>query len=485
MLMNLLQEVVLSLNKEERRFFKLYAGRTNSQGERKDLLLFDFIKKSESIDEDRIAIKLYGKNKNAFYRLKNRLLTDLNKSLLIQHLNNEEDVCILQNLLLSRVFRQKQKNKVAEIYLKKAEKKAEQREAYELLNLIYNELIKLSHDMISIDVEGYIEKKKKNNERLRRIHEIDDLLAAVMYRVRSAQNFSGKNAAVIDLLEKTVKEYTQTENLEISDKLRIKIYQAVSRILLQKHDYVALEEYLLHMLDVFKKKKVFNKNTHDIKLQMHTYLINSLFKNKKLNESLAYTEKLNVAMSEYNGFLRDKFLFYYYNSLVINYSVLDKEKAIDILEEAKRNNYIKQLPTYTVFIYLNLSLLLFDTGKIKQSAKHLSRLCLHEDFLKIGRSFQAKIMMAEVIIRYELGDFDLLEKRIKQIKKDYAELFVKEQFNREVLLMDIISELVYTPSIKSNEELTARIAQLIDSMNADDADDADVINYHTWAKSKL
>ena len=75
---------------------------------------------------------------------------------------------------------------------------------------------------------------------MRRIHEIDDVLAAVMFRIRSAQNFSGKNAAIIDLLEKTVKEYTQTEDLEISDKLRIKIYQAVSRVLLQKHDYVAL-----------------------------------------------------------------------------------------------------------------------------------------------------------------------------------------------------------------------------------------------------
>ena len=483
--MNLLQEVILSLNKEECRFFKLYAGRINVKDERKDLLLFDFIKKSDSIDEDRVAAKLYGENKNAFYRLKNRLLTDLNKSLLLQHLSHEEDLSILQNLLLSRVFRQKQKNKVAEVYLKKAEKKAEQIEAYELLSLIYNELIKLSHDMISIDVEDYIEKKKTNNERLRRIHEIDDVLAAVMFRIRSAQNFSGKNAAIINLLEKTVKEYTQTENLEISDKLRIKIYQAVSRVLLQKHDYVALEEYLLHMLDVFIKKKVFNKSTHDIKLQMHTYLVNSLFKNKKLEESLEYTEKLNVAMNEYGGFLRDKFLFYYYNSLVINYSVLDKEKAIDILEEAKRNDYIKQLPTYTVFIYLNLCLLLFDTGKIKQSAKHLSRLCLHEDFLKIGRSFQAKIMMAEVIIRYELGDFDLLEKRIKQIKKDYTDLFAKEQFSREVLLMDVVSELVYTPSIKSNQELTEKITQLIDSMNADDADDADVINYHSWAKSKL
>ena len=121
--MNLLQEVILSLSKEESRFFKLYAGRTNIKDERKDLVLFDFIKKSDSIDEDKIAAKLYGENKNAFYRLKNRLLTDLNKSLLLQHLNYEEDLSILQNLLLSRIFRQKQKNNVAEVYLKKQKKK--------------------------------------------------------------------------------------------------------------------------------------------------------------------------------------------------------------------------------------------------------------------------------------------------------------------------------------------------------------------------
>ena len=48
--------------------------------------------------------------------------------------------------------------------------------------------------------------------------------------------------------------------------------------------------------------------------------------------------------------------------------------------------------------------------------------------------------------------------------------------------MDIISELVYTSSIKSNQELTGKITHLVDSMNADDADDADVINYHTWQK---
>jgi hypothetical protein len=54
-----------------------------------------------------------------------------------------------------------------------------------------------------------------------------------------------------------------------------------------------------------------------------------------------------------------------------------------------------------------------------------------------------------------------------------------------MLLIDIVSELIYTPSIKSEYQLLAKIKELIDSMSADDADDADVINYHTWAKSKI
>lgn len=56
---------------------------------------------------------------------------------------------------------------------------------------------------------------------------------------------------------------------------------------------------------------------------------------------------------------------------------------------------------------------------------------------------------------------------------------------REMLLIDIVSELIYTPSIKSKNQLLAKIKELIDSMSADDAADADVINYHIWAKSKI
>ncbi|MBK9047731.1 MAG: hypothetical protein IPL74_13860 [Bacteroidetes bacterium] len=44
----------------------------------------------------------------------------------------------------------------------------------------------------------------------------------------------------------------------------------------------------------------------------------------------------------------DKYLFFYYNSLVINYSKLDKEKAIQVLEDIHENRKITATPFYEI-----------------------------------------------------------------------------------------------------------------------------------------
>ena len=67
--MNILQKIIATLNKEESRFYKLFASRTNNKAERKDVLLFDYIKRNNAdYDEGFIAKKLYKDNKNAFYQ---------------------------------------------------------------------------------------------------------------------------------------------------------------------------------------------------------------------------------------------------------------------------------------------------------------------------------------------------------------------------------------------------------------------------------
>ena len=482
--MNILFDIINSLNKEESRFYKLFAGRTNSGDTRKDILLFDFIKQNgEEYDEQIIANELYQDSKNSFYQLKNRLYKDLNKSMMLQHMGKEKDIFILHFVLLSRVYKRKGNVKLSFHYLKKAEKEADNIEAYELLSIIYSEILKLSYDMVSINVEKYIKKKRENNEQLNWVQEIDLLLAAVLYRIKTAQNFSTNDETVNDVLQKTLDSFSKNEKIPKSPKFRVKVYQVVSRILLQQHDFHALEEYLIHTYEEFTRDKIFTKSNHEQKLTMLAYLTNCLFKTHKYKQSLVYAEKLKISMNEYDGFLRDKYLFYHYNALVINYSLSNKEKALEVLKEAKRNDVIQQLPTFSVFIYLNTALIYYDQEKLSLSAKNLSRLMLQDDFVNIGKSFQLKIHIAELIVRFDLNQTDVIDSRVKHIKKTFKDLLKDSNFKRDKQLVEIIDSLVYCNNLSQDKKLVKKITELSILIEDEKADDIDVINYNVWLKS--
>src|ERR1041384_7235227 len=162
--MDILNRIISGMNKEQIRYFKLYASRFTSD-ERKDLALFDYIRKSDDrYNEEKIFKKLYnGSEKNAFYRLKNRLLLDINKSITIQHFDDEETIHAFHLLALVRFFINKNNIDAAHYFLRKAESKASSIENFELLDMIYGEFIRLSHEKISINTESYINKRKANH----------------------------------------------------------------------------------------------------------------------------------------------------------------------------------------------------------------------------------------------------------------------------------------------------------------------------------
>src|SRR3954447_24905389 len=90
--MEILNSLVSVMNKEEVRHFKLWLNSTNASDERKDILLFDYIRKSEDkYDEHLIFKKLYQeKDKNSFYKLKHRLQEDIASNLTLLHFGKQE-----------------------------------------------------------------------------------------------------------------------------------------------------------------------------------------------------------------------------------------------------------------------------------------------------------------------------------------------------------------------------------------------------------
>jgi hypothetical protein len=210
-----------------------------------------------------------------------------------------------------------------------------------------------------------------------------------------------------------------------------------------------------------------------------------LFKTHKYKQSLVYAEKLKISMNEYDGFLKDKYLFYYYNSLVINYSLSDKNKALEVLKEAKNNDVIQNLPTFSVFIYLNTALIYYDQEKLSLSAKNLSRLMLQDDFVNIGKSFQLKIHIAELIVRYDLNQIDVIGAKIKLIKKSYYNLLKDDDFKRDKQLIEIIDSLIYCNNLTTDKKLLKKITSLSVVITDGKADDIDVINYNIWLRNLI
>lgn len=480
--MDILNQIIHLMNKEEVRHFKLFTARTKVEGQRKDLQLFDYIRKSEDdFDEDLVFSRLYPEQKkNPYYRLKNRLLQDINKSLNLQHIEDDDVMHVFHLLSLSRFFHSRSKYKIALHYIRKAEKKAIRIENYELLDFIYSEYIKLSHEIIFINPEEYIDKRKENQKKLMALRELEDILAAVIYRVKMTQNFSSRTNPLFDLLQKTVDEFTQNSENKDNPKLRFTIYQAVSRVLAGKKEFETLEAYLLKTYQEFLDEGLFSKSNHEIKLQMLVFIVNTLYQTSKHQLSLQYADQLFEAMADYNQLLHKKFLPYYYNAQIINNFKLDLTKSIELLEMVIKERYFKEDP-YNEFVYIiNLAICYFDTGIYKKALKTLVQAKIHDGYDKVEPAFRMRIAVTEITARLPVGDFEVVERQLEEVRKDYKDLLEEDenQVGRE--LLDLLESLNDNTGLSIPDDLKERIGLFIDTHSKQVLDSYSFIDYENW-----
>lgn len=485
--MEVLQSVIANMNKEEVRNFKLWLNSTNASDERKDVQLFNYMRSSgDGYNEDFVFKKLYGKgDKNSFYRLKNRLLDDIGYNLATLHFDKHEGNNLFLFLSLYNIFISRNQPELALFYLKKGEKRAQQAENFELLDIIYASFVKLSADLATINPEVYIQKRKANAANLNRIREMDQVLAAVTYRLKLTQNYGKRDAGLLKLLDNTIKEFADDESLKHSKMFQTRVFRAVSQILVQNHSYVELENFMLNTYKHFIQQKWFDKSNHETKLQMLIYLINALFKNRKYNESLDYAETLGEELSAYNNMLYDKFMFFYYNALMLNYAQIDIKRGLKALDELEKEMKGKKNAYYEFFVHLNRANLLFFQGRTNDALRSLVKLYLNDHYKKADDSFKLKIALAECIMQYESGEKAMLKKRIEQVRKEFAESIQQEEYKRERFVLDILPEMIAVDKLSDDKKLSAKIKKFVTTVVKQATEDGEVLRYRAWLAPKM
>lgn len=481
--MDILQELVQSLGKEELKSYKLYVKRTHNFNNRIDIDLFDSIKKFPNESDKFHFNKIYhiGKPDTKYYRLKNKIVDDIGTVLSnLNHRKPEFDVLYL--IGLAKIFYSKQKYSLAIHFLKLAERRAIEKELYALLETVYEQLVKI-YIQNSIDDPGkIISKRNENTKRLLLLQELENNLAVLSYEVKSTQNLTSKKQ-ISTWLKHTLNNTLKLSYVKNSTQLRIKIFQNISRLMLLLKDYSSLESYLKSCLAEFEKDLVFNKSNHDIKLQLLVYLCNTSYMLNKNQQSINYATVLHKELFEYNKDFYSDFIFYYYNILVNNYSKTSQLKAIEILEEAKNVSDIVNTPNQYFYVLSNLAILFFDLKKHKQAGKYFSQIYVSNSYKTFDKSFIVKLHTFELINKLEAQEYESCQKLFQQLVKLINDVREKDSIKIDIAIIDIMEKYLIQTEFKWRS-LKPSIQKFIEKFN-DSKNDTGLINYTQWIETKI
>ncbi|MCW3125989.1 MAG: hypothetical protein JWO03_1647 [Bacteroidetes bacterium] len=486
--MDILNQIVEKLNKEEIRKFRILSTNTAAPDERKDLILFDYIRNSGVKFDEKKALRKLGYSdgiKNSYYQLKNRLIENIGDSLVMLNTHKDELYEIFQYIQLSHLYRSRNLLKVSLSYLHKAERCAIAIESYEMLDVIYGDFIKLSSDLPEIKPDPYIKKRDENAVIVTDLREMDNALSILSHRLRLSQNFGPVDKNSLQKLQARVNTISAHTTSGFGKNLEARIYNALSRIFLQQHNYEGLEKLAVQTYLKFEKENWFDKANHELKLQMLTYCANALFKNSKNKESLSYAEKLGKEILSFDKLHFEKYYFFYSNSLVNNYSIINPQKGLEVLNDFESNIRKKKSTYYDFYIYLNRATLLYDMGRYKESLKNLVRLYISEGYLEADQSFKLKIEVCELIITFESGDSEALGYRLKQVKKSFASLQNEKSLQRDFEVIRLLEDMNAVVDYKRDSQILKKVNLFLKAKYGLDKEDSEIIKYRLWLSKKF
>jgi hypothetical protein len=483
--MPIVRQIIQSLSKEEARAFKIFLNRIQTQTDRKVEQLFDAYRnaKADAIDDSKLIRKMFGTdNRNAYYQLRNRLREYIDRSLNDFYFGREE-VYLLQLIGLGRMAFQRQQYVIGWDYLKRARKIALQEDQLDLADLVLGEMIKIAVFVPGTNPEELIEERSSIRKKLQALRELDEILTVLGYRLAISQQTGKSDEGLNATLESVLSRYLQDEVLRRDATFRVRLMEGVCQVLLQKHAYAAMADYLGTEMPPAIAASWFGKAQHETKLKLLTWWTNSLFKAGRLKDSLRVSDLLRLAMDEYDGFLADKYFIFYNSARVYVNSVLNLPEAIRILEEILANTALEKHPLYSLLVHLNLSLCLYETGDLKKALRVLSRLYVHPAYPQADAIFRFKIGISEIILRATQEQWETIGHRTLQLAKDLQQ--VPEDFEGKPRLssfLKIMASLARRDGDVS-KVLRTQIDEWIKTHGAT-AIESDVINYTSWLKSR-
>ncbi len=494
--MRKVEDIIRSMSEKEAKNFTFFVNRMRTnQKESKIVQLFEAYYHGTYKNNDQIIRELFpGMSKNAFYRLRNRLLDEVQQSMLVQYGRMDDELLVHRTIMLARIAFNKDDYSTAHSLLLEAEKKALKIEAYELAMLIYKELIGMSSLVGTVNSHYYIEKRRAVRLKHEELSELRYLRSTVTFKLTNSIHNSKTDSDIVEELKEIKNKLTESGLVKTSLNARYNVFYAITNILYEEKKYKLLLEHLIKGYDEFIEENLFDKTNHRSKIVTLSWIVATYSWLLRLPESVPYLEEMRKALQQYDGIYEDKFKpFYvsYQNSIYYHTRQLDK--SIKILEQFTKEYlqgrdivHLSELPDIVLAGHISrLAKGYFALEDYDNALKQLAPCYIAEIYDKLQREFRMEVSVMEVIIYFEKEDYSYALTLLRRIKRVYKKLLADPDNSIFKSFVGILNTVIKNNGFDLSKEQEKTILDFIKIHPPYGEPFEKCISYRVWLEAKL
>jgi hypothetical protein len=488
--MDILKELIDGLEETERKEFKVFLNRFRKKSSRIDLKLFNLYCKTSNFKRTEAISKLYTEHDRieAYHGTRKRLIKHLVEFIPhhVKSVSAESERSVENLLMVAEFLFEKHREDAAWTFLKQAEETARKSESYNLLNTIYSIQIERYQSDLAPELEELIHKKEKYQALA-----IEDDNANIAYQmIRHELEKSKQEGKEIDLdsiSNRILSKYDLKEGVLERPKLIYNLIAIIRSSILLRKEFHKFEPYIEKKFKEINKKGYFNEFNHYYKVNMLYMLAHVKYRNKKFSESEEYLNQLYS-----NSLLYNKSHYYkIYSKYILLLAAVKTysgkcKKAIVDLENLVNNKKITLDHSAYLNAYLNLVTYYFYMEEYQKAARCFLKIS-HSDarLAKImGREWVLKKMIAEILVQYELGNSDLVDKKIKSINRNFKDLFQRSVYKRVGIYVALLKKLNDNPGIATTQQFRQMVDESFEYVRKEE-EDIQATTAFCWIKSKV
>ncbi|MCR6720188.1 MAG: hypothetical protein NVV59_07750 [Chitinophagaceae bacterium] len=428
---DILFQLIKSLEKAEKRHFKLYIKRSSANEDLKIIRLFDALDKQDTYDEKSLLKKLPGTEKRQLYNLKTHLYKQILASLRLLKSADSIDLQLNEQFDYAHILYKKGLFVQSLKILERAKETARTHQKFYFLaqvvalekrieNLHTTRSIHSRAEQLAIEANEVSE----HVDVMARLSNLSLLLFSWFTRyghARNEQDEAGVRAFMKDNLPPNADSFTGFYE-------RLYLYQCYCWDAFIRQDFLQYYRYAQKWVDLFRAQPLMIRveTSHYIK-GMH-YLLNAHF-------DLRNYRAFAIALRDFEAFARtsrvqehDNFriqAFIYISTAKINQHFMlgtfkEGLSLVKGIEEQLRENAIFLDPHRVMVMNYKFATLYFGSGNYDKAIDYLQRIINETGELRTDLQCYARLL--HMLAHFELGNYELMESLTKSVYRFMARM---------------------------------------------------------------